>query len=63
MPIFKLLILYLNKNSSSVASFDETSSSPLGQEECTEMNGTCELLMHHLVSSSTLNKKDLVLQE
>lgn len=59
MPIFKLLILYLNKNGNSVASFDETSSSPLGEDEWTEMNGSCELLMHHLVSIRALNKKDL----
>lgn len=63
VPIFKLFILYLNKNSNSVASFDETSSSALGQDEWTEIIGSCELLMHHVVSSRALNKKDFTLQD
>lgn len=63
MPIFKLLILYLNTNGNSVAFFDATSSSPFGQDEWTEMNESCELLMHHLVSSSALNNKDLTLKD
>lgn len=63
MPVLKWIGLYWNKTSKSIAPLDTTSFSLLVQDECKEVNGTCELLMHHLVSNSALNDKDLVLQD
>lgn len=63
MPIFKLIILYWNKNSKHIASLDCNLFFPLGHDEYTEVNGKCELLMHHLISNTVCNDQDLVLQD
>lgn len=63
MPIFKLIILYLNKNSEHIASLYRMSFNLSGQVECAEENGRRELLMQHLISSSALSDRDLVLQD
>lgn len=60
MPVLKWIALYWNKTSKSIVPLDTTSFS---LSERDEVNGTCELLMCHLVSSSALNYKDLVLQD
>lgn len=63
MPIFKSIILYWNKKSKHIASLDKTLFYLSGQDEHAEENGRWELLMQHLISSSALSDKDLVLQD
>lgn len=63
MPVLKWIVLYWNKTNKPLAPLDTASFSLLVQDDCKEVNGTRELLMHPLVSRSALNDKDLVLQD